>query len=172
MQIVLTPAAIADKPALANLMQLYRYDLSEFTSADVDELGCFDDTQIDTYWMDDDCHPFLIRVDGRLAGFALVDRQSRLHHSFDGYTIADFFVMRRYRRAGVGRAAATQLFDRFPGLWEVASPALNVLGQVFWRGVIDRYTNGRYGEIWLQTDGWRGPVHSFVAPADRPVPSL
>ena len=169
MQIALLPTTIAEKPALANLMQLYYYDLSEFTGADVDERGCFDDSHIESYWRDSDCHAFLIRADGRLAGFALIDRQSHLHDPFDGYTIAHFFVLRRYRRAGVGRTAATQLFDRFPGLWEVASPAPNVLGQVFWRAVIDRYTHGCYGEIWLQIGGWRGPVHSFVAPADRAV---
>jgi predicted acetyltransferase len=166
MQITLLPAA-SDKPALANLMQLYHYDLSEVNGADVDEHGRFDSARLDAYWTTADCHPFLIRVDQQLAGFALVHRQSRLHNPFDGHSIAEFFVMRRYRRQGVGRAAAMLLFDRFPGAWEVSSCADNVPGHVFWRGVVDHYTGGHYAETWLQTPTWRGPVESFVAPPPR-----
>jgi predicted acetyltransferase len=162
MQISLLPTAASDKPALANLMQLYHYDLSEFNDADVDEQGCFHNSRLDGNWTAADHHPFLIRVDGRLAGFALVDHYSRLHNPFDGHAVADFFVMRRYRRQGIGRAAAARLFDHFPGHWEVSAYAENVPGNIFWRGVIDRYTGGRYTEIWHQTANWRGPVQSFV----------
>jgi predicted acetyltransferase len=164
MQIMLHPAGASDQPALANLMQLYHYDLSEVDGADVDEHGRFDSTRLDAYWIEADCHPFLIRIDTRLVGFALAHRRSRLHNPFDGHVSTDFFVMRRYRRQGVGRAAAGLLFDRFPGAWEVSSCADNVPGHVFWRSVVDHYTGGHYAETWLQTATWRGPVESFVAP--------
>ena len=164
MQITLLPAAASDKPALANLMQLYYYDLSEVNGADVDEHGRFDSTCLDVYWTQADYHPFLIQVDQRLCGFALVNRQSRLHHPFHGHSIADFLILRRYRRQGVGRTAAMLLFDRFPGAWEVSSGADNVPGHVFWRGVVDHYTGGHYAETWIQTANWRGPVESFVVP--------
>jgi predicted acetyltransferase len=167
MQITLLPAAASDKPALANLMQLYHYDLSEVTGADVDQHGRFDSACLEAYWAEADCHPFLIRVDQQLAGFALVNRQSRLRTPFHGHSIADFFVLRRYRRQGVGRTAAMLLFDRFPGAWEVSSGADNVPGHVFWRGVVDHYTGGHYAETWLQTPIWRGPVESFVVPVPR-----
>jgi predicted acetyltransferase len=165
MQTTLLPVTAREKPALANLIQLYYYDLSEFDGADVDEQGCFDHAQLDTDWNAAGNHPFLIRADGRLAGFALVSQQSRLHGAFDGHTVTDFFILRRYRRQGIGRTAATYLFDHFPGRWEVSSSAPNVPGHVFWRGVVDRYTGGHYDEIWLQTASWRGPVQSFVAHA-------
>ena len=82
-------------------------------------------------------------------------------------SIADFFVLRRYRRQGVGRTAAMLLFDRFPGAWEVSSGADNVPGHVFWRGVVDHYTGGHYAETWIQTPNWRGPVESFVVPSSH-----
>jgi predicted acetyltransferase len=167
MQITLLPAAASEKSALANLVQLYHYDLSEVNGADVDEYGRFDSPRLDAYWTEADCHPFLIRVDQQLAGFALVHRQSRLHSPFDGHSIADFFIMRRYRRQGVGRTAAILLFDRFPGPWEVSSSADNVPGHVFLRGVVDHYTGGHYSETWLQTPLWRGPIESFVVPPSR-----
>ena len=167
MQITLLPAAASEKPALANLMQLYQYDLSEFNGADVDDQGCFDSAHLEAFWTATDCQPLLIRVGERLAGFALVHRQSRLHNPFDGHAVAEFFIMRHYRRQGVGRTAVTQLFDRFPGLWEVSASAYNVPGHVFWRSVVDHYTSGHYDETWLQTATWRGPVESFATPPGR-----
>jgi len=169
MQIVLLPAAASDQPALANLIQFFQYDLSEVESIDVDEQGRFSNMQIDSYWTEAGCFPFLIQADSRLAGFALVKRRSLLRSTFEGHAVVAFFVMRRFRRQGVGRAAATTLFDRFPGPWEIASCAPNVPAHVFWRSVIDRYTAGRYAETWLHKPAWHGPVHSFVTPTSHMI---
>ncbi len=35
--------------------------------------------------------------------------------------MAEFFVLRRWRRTGVGRAAVRDLLERFPGTWEIRS---------------------------------------------------
>ncbi|MFL5802895.1 MAG: GNAT family N-acetyltransferase [Roseiflexaceae bacterium] len=172
MQIALLPAAATDQSALANLIQFYEYDLSELDGADVDEHGRFSHARIDSCRAEVDCHPFLIQADSLLTGFALIKRRSLLHTPAEGHTVTDFFVLRRFRRQGLGRAAAMALFDRFPGPWEVASCARNVPAHVFWRSVIDRYTAGRYAETWFQTPVWHGPVHSFIAPtpAQSPYP--
>jgi predicted acetyltransferase len=50
--------------------------------------------------------------DKRLAGCALV----RLG---DPHRMAEFFVVRTYRRTGVGTAAARDVFGRHPGPWVV-----------------------------------------------------
>jgi predicted acetyltransferase len=166
LQIALLPAAVSDRAVLENLIQLYLYDLSEITGADVDEHGCFVYPLLDSYWTEAGRHAFLIRIDANPAGFALVNRYSRLLNPFDGHAVAEFFIIRKYRRMGIGRSAAIQLFDRFPGRWEVASIATNVPAHAFWRSTIDMYTGGRYHEVWLQDANWRGPVQSFVAPPD------
>ena len=61
-----------ERGALANLMQLYVYDWSELMPLDVGPTGRFAEHPLDGYWQDDWRHPFLLRVDGKLAGFALV----------------------------------------------------------------------------------------------------
>jgi predicted acetyltransferase len=33
--------------------------------------------------------------------------------------MSEFFVLRKYRRQGIGRTAAVELFERFPGPWRV-----------------------------------------------------
>ncbi|WP_238996488.1 hypothetical protein [Paenibacillus pinistramenti] len=60
--------------------------------------------------------------------------------------MAEFFVLKRFRRTGVGRTAAYALFDRFPGRWYISQLKTNTPAQAFWRAVVDEYTAGRYQE--------------------------
>jgi len=158
MNVDLEPVAYADKPVLRRMLQLYLYDFTEFSGDDVDQHGEFAYRYLDHYWApasdDGDRFPFFIRVDGRLAGFALV-RLVDGHHE-----MAEFFVMRRYRRAGVGARAAKDLFSRFPGPWEVQQTAANVPAQSFWQRVIGDFTGGHYAE---RVDTGR-VVQTFTAP--------
>jgi predicted acetyltransferase len=77
--------------------------------------------------------------------------------------MAEFFVMRRYRRKGVGLAAASAIFDRFKGPWEVRQRDENVEATAFWRRVIAHYTGGRYQEVRWDDAAWTGPVQSFTS---------
>jgi predicted acetyltransferase len=77
--------------------------------------------------------------------------------------MAEFFVLRRYRRQGVGERAARAAFGRFPGPWEVRERAGNDAAIAFWRRVIHRHTAGRFQEVTWAGDLWQGPVQSFVA---------
>jgi predicted acetyltransferase len=122
-------ATIDDKDVVRRLLELYAHDFSEFDAADVDEQGRFGYRFLDDYWTVAAQHPFLIRVDGSIAGFALV-------RSGAPHDIAEFFVMRKYRRDGVGMEAARTLFTRFPGEWQVRQLAANAAAIAFWRGAI------------------------------------
>ncbi len=161
MHVDLHPATEADKPVLRHLMEPYRHDFSEWDGSDVDEQGLFGYDYLDRYWTEPDRHPFLIRADGKLAGFVLLGRRSHLVPQGQAMVVAEFFVMRKYRRRGVGRQAATAAFDRFAGAWEVAQMAENVGAQAFWREVIGAYTGGRYVETVLNDERLRGPIQSF-----------
>jgi predicted acetyltransferase len=122
-------ATIDEKPVVRQLLELYAHDFSELNGADVDERGVFGYRYLDDYWMEPDRHPFLFRVDGRLAGFALV-------RSGPPHDMAEFFVMRKYRRGGIGVEAARAVFARFPGEWQVREVAANVGAVAFWRRAI------------------------------------
>ena len=60
--------------------------------------------------------------------------------------MAEFFVLRSHRRAGVGRRAACLLWDRLPGRWVVRVPELNRAGIPFWAEAIRAYTGGAFLE--------------------------
>ena len=160
--ISLDPAAPGERPALENLMQLYVYDWSELGGLDVRANGRFADYPLDAYWRDDWHHPFLIRAGGQLAGYALVAARSRLTDAPGVHDMAEFFVMRGYRRKGVGRAAACAAFDRFPGRWEIRERDVNTAATAFWRRVVAHYTGGRYQEVRWADDAWTGPVQTFT----------
>jgi predicted acetyltransferase len=159
MNIEIRPASIDDKPLLQRMMELYQYDFSEFEGNDLDSHGCFGYCYLDLYWVEPDRHPFIVRVDGKLAGFVLVNRYTYMHGG--DWTIAEFFIMRKYRRQGIGKRVAFAILDRSPGAWEVQQTETNLPAQAFWRKVISEYTNGNYEETYVRDERWRGPIRSF-----------
>jgi len=141
----LTPASVNDKSVLRNLLELCQHDYSEFNQSDVDEHGLFGYNYLDNYWTEEGRYAFLVKVARRVAGFALVRQMGDATHS-----MTEFFILRKYRRHGLGRRAAHRIFDMFPGSWSVSQEAGNLPAQVFWRKVISEYTNGDYEEMSLE----------------------
>jgi predicted acetyltransferase len=157
----ITEAGPEEQARLTALFELYAYDFSELLGMDVADDGRFPVPPLDAYWTDPRCHAFLIRVDEKLAGFALVQQRSRLTGDETVCDVAEFFVMRRYRRHGVGERVARWLFDRFRGPWEVRQRSENPAATAFWRRSIARYTGGRFEEVVLDDERWHGPVQRF-----------
>ena len=110
MDVLVVEASLEQKPVLHRLMQLYLHDSSEFTGDDASPDGVFTYRYFDEYWREPDRFPFLIYCGANLAGFVLVNSYTVVLEQGAGSSIAEFFVMRKYRRQGVGRRAA-----RFPG---------------------------------------------------------
>ena len=156
----LEPVAEAEKDRLKELLNLYLYGLSDLVDADPDEQGRFEYSFLDLYWIEPDRHAFFIMVDGVVGGFVMVNA-----HTFTGgdRSIAEFFVLKRHRRKGVGAAAAVATFDRLPGEWEVWTDANNARGQAFWRATVRAYTDGAYEERTGVHEGL-GPVFRFTSP--------
>ncbi|PJF27622.1 MAG: GNAT family N-acetyltransferase, partial [Phototrophicales bacterium] len=87
-------------------------------------------------------------VDNKLAGFAIINLldESHITGAKNVIEMSEFFIMAAYQQKGYGAQAATQLFDKFRGDWEVFELEKNLRAQAFWRKVIGRYTNGNYRE--------------------------
>ncbi len=156
-----TPATPADEPIIRNLLQLYAYDFAEFMQWDLPDSGRFPDEIVDGCFDGGRRHPFLLRGDDRLVGFAIVDLGSHLTDDPSVRDVAEFFVARNHRRRGVGESAARALFENFGGRWEVRQKEENSGALAFWRKVIARYTGGRFDERFCDDTRWRGPVQSF-----------
>lgn len=135
-----------DKNILGNLMQFYFYDFSEFVKCDVEDGGLYKPYEyLDEYWKDENHRfPYLVKQDGKYIGFVLV----RLIESEEGnyFSIAEFFIMKKYRREGIGKAVAHRIFDLHRGLWEVFQMETNKPAQAFWHKTINEYTKGQFSE--------------------------
>jgi len=129
MQIDVVPATDDDQTVVRRLLQLYHYDFSEFDGSDVNSHGEYLHRYFDEYWLDSDREALLFRVDGAWAGLALV-------FTGDPHDVAEFFVMRKYRRSGVGTYAAARVFERHEGNWTVRQQLSNRPATDFWRRAI------------------------------------
>lgn len=83
------------------------------------------------YWTEAGRFPYLIREQGRTAGFALV-RQLPDSRAFE---MAEFCVLPEFRGRGLGARAARALFAAHPGPWRIGVMADNAGALSFWRRV-------------------------------------
>ena len=100
------------------------------------------------WFSNDQSHPLLILKGADAVGFALVTRpriQAAGERSVN-YHMSEFFVRKAYRRIGIGRDAATLIFDRFAGAWEIVEYQRNPGAVAFWRRVLTTYSNGQFTE--------------------------
>ena len=70
--------------------------------------------------------------------------------------MAEFFVMRKYRRHGIGVIAARDLFARFSGEWQVRQMRANAGATAFWRRAIP--------VEFVEEEIDAGPVQRFTMP--------
>ena len=161
MTIELRRALPANRSVLRQLYELYCHDFSPMTLVDVGADGYWTGDEFLDPWPDD-LHIYLITVDKRLAGFAWIafgsyaEPQGPSHYLMD-----EFFILRKYRRRGVGEWAAVWLFNHYDGIWEVGEIPENVEAQQFWRIIISRHTGGQFKEVDAHNERWQGPVQIF-----------
>ena len=173
------PARADEREVCERLLQLYMYDFSEFAGGTAKPDGHFpyhDD--FGERWGRPWFRPLLLTVldtdprdritEWRPAGFAFVANFTCFAPKAepDQWYMDDFFVMRKYRRGGVGTWLARHCFDTFPGRWEVGEMAENTAAQAFWRRVIGNYTGGGFEDFVPTTGAWTsGPLQRFRTPA-------
>ena len=101
--------------------------------------GRFEYGSLSLYWTEPNRFPFIVRVDGRIAGFALVKKGSDFSGDLTVWDMADFFIVRGERRRLVGQSAASEVWRRFPGQWEVRVLPNNIPALGFWSKAISNY---------------------------------
>ena len=162
MNLILKEVRIEDKQVLRNLLELYQYDFSEFDQADLNSHGLYGYTYLDQYWTEKGRHPYFIIIDGKLAGFVMVNDFCYLCKPGEAKSISEFFVMKKYRRMGVGESAARKVFNLFPGKWEIRQHPENKPSMEFWEKVVSEITREDYRKLEAVTEGWTGQALIFT----------
>ncbi len=134
-------------PLLSNLLELYVHDLSEIFPVQLGSEGRYGYERLPLYWSEPETrHAFLIRCDGKIAGFTFATRGSPATDDPSDLDVAEFFVLRSHRRLGVGREAAFALWRALPGRWVVRVSEANRGGVPFWSDVVRDFSGGAFTE--------------------------
>ena len=164
-QVELEAAGPERRETIANLIQLYTHDFSDYwiglPQGELGEDGRFGAyPYLDSYWAEADREAMLIRADGKLAGFALVNAFANSGLPTD-FSMAEFFVARKYRRLGIGQAAAVDIIRARPGQWDIAVTRRNDPAKPFWRWVAAATAVGEVEERDHNDDLWNGLILRF-----------
>lgn len=136
-----------EAPVLANLLELYTHELSSVFGIEIGDDGRYGYPRLAQYFGEPGRFPFLIRVDARLAGFALATLGSPASDDPQAMDVAEFFVLRRHRQTGVGGRAAVRLWNGFPGrTWTVRVSTGNASALSFWTGAVGAYARDGFTE--------------------------
>jgi predicted acetyltransferase len=155
------PARPKQESILANLLELYAHDFSEFNDLELGADGRFGYSSLALYWSEPGRHPFLVWVEGKLAGLVLVKRGSEVSGNETVWDVAEFFVLRGYRRRGIGTQIASEVWRRFPGLWEVRVMESNAPAHDFWAHAISIFTGEAIKPVRVEKDGKCWTLFSF-----------
>ncbi|WP_370686615.1 GNAT family N-acetyltransferase [Pseudomonas citronellolis] len=121
---------------IRNLYQFYAYESSDWEQEDVEADGRFyiHEEHLARYWQAPQWSAELVLVDGFIAGFVLIERSEL--PGIDALELADLFILKKYRRQGIGRAVATQVLTRGEGAWLVHFYRQDETARAFWQAVL------------------------------------
>ena len=154
---------------LQNLYPYYLHDLSEFQDTLPNQYGLFESDEITYYdketflrvwWQHpDQLFPYIIRINDRPAGFALIG--TKPYSGDSDYEIMEFFIVNPYRKKGFAEQAAVKAFSLFNGKWKCAVLPKNLPARSFWQRTISKITSSKYTESQEKTDDSEMVVFRF-----------
>ena len=144
---------------IENLMQFYLHDFSEWLPLKLGANGFFNLQDQQDYWRNPATRPFLIKVDGELAGFVTVD--DRTHLPGAEHNIGYLFVSRRFRGQGVATFVASTLLSRFPGQWQIFHIDANLPARHFWAKVMPEIAGDEFTLHQRSVDGYPCTFYRF-----------
>lgn len=166
MNIEVRRAGAADRLVVRNMMELYQHDFSELDGTDLDEHGQYGYYDLDCFWINETYAAYVIKVDGKWAGFALTNDE--VYVAGNTRAIVEFFIVRKYRRHGVGAHAARAILQMVPARWEIRVIVENDGARRFWQSLLTSAWPDRHRLSNRDDAQWRGPVFSVdtsISPA-------
>ncbi|MEP4545580.1 MAG: GNAT family N-acetyltransferase [Saccharospirillum sp.] len=158
MNITLVPAESFEY--VKNLFQYYIYDMTEYTGWPPHSDGTFEVhdsvTGLSDYWTKPNHFPYLIKVDGEIAGFSLVRKYPEDEECFD---MGQFFVLRKYKRKGIGEQAFKISASKHPGRWITRVHPSNTGAKEFWLKAIKAIASTK---IVIETELYKTTEMEFI----------
>ena len=124
-----------------SLWQFYKHDLSEFLGTKPEADGKFRPGRLPSYFGDPDRCGYLIYAEQKLLGFVMLLRIGKPQ-----VVMGDFFILRAFRRTGIGSMAAKLIVQTNPGPWEIPFQISNSGAAKFWRAAAESWAPGGWSE--------------------------
>lgn len=138
MTIECKPVLPEEKETLNNLLEKYNYEFSQYDQIPFGDDGLFGYPYLDCYFTDNDRFAYFIVVEGKLAGFALINKRPECDKPID-WSVAEFFVSYPYRGMGVATEIMDQIFSRHGGVWHIKYHMANVASVRLWNKIAAEY---------------------------------
>lgn len=161
-QIEIRPANKEQQPILANLLELCAHDFSETWLFDIGDDGFYGYEYLPLYWQEANRFPFLIYVFGKIAGLVLVQQGSALDNDPQIWDIAEFFILRKYRKQGIGTWVVHKVWQQFKDRWQVRVLQKNVIARAFWVQAIEQFTGNEVAIVTItDKDNYNWDIFKF-----------
>lgn len=146
----LITATLKDYSVVQNLARFYAYDMSRYCSQayegwEFPENGLYECADFKKYLAGKGKHAYLVRINSELAGFVFVNQLEIMPEV--NWNMAEFYIVAKFQRSGIGAKIAKEVFTRFKGEWSVGVIPQNTRALLFWRKVIAEYTDNCFDEI-------------------------
>jgi len=148
MQLNVDLVKLEKRIVLERLLQLMLYEGGMEPGAD----GLIDwGESLDSYFGESMNVPLFFMMEGRIVGFTLI-KLGRMLKGPDGHSnikmnvIEEFFIVRPWRRKGIGTAAAHMILNRYRGQWAITTFPDDARTR-FWRHVATGYKQGKSHEF-------------------------
>jgi predicted acetyltransferase len=129
---------------LRNLFEHYVYEMAVWFEIDTQPDGSYSyDTS--PIW-ENGWDVYVARLGDSIAGFAIVAPAGEWLAQAGGRDVREFFVIRRFRRSGLGQEMASAIWSQYPGEWLVRVVEVNEPAVHFWRTAISRFSQGSFTE--------------------------
>ena len=156
----------SEKEILRNLLEKYSYEFSQYDKRDMNALGFYGYRYLDNYWNEDGRWAYFIEVNGKLAGFVMVNKHCAYGDTETDFNLAEFFVIYAYRRLGVGQEAFLKALEIHKGRWQLSYLPKNIPSALFWNKVVSEYTKCNFKLVKshpsvIHADGSLGDVLLF-----------
>ncbi len=162
MSIALTAISITSRAILEAMLIEYFQEIDPTKIQQSTTGERLDYPYLDQYWTDKNRFAFFIVYDTEIVGFSLLNDHVICKDFLAERAVAEFYIKKKYRQRGIGRRAALQLFQQFPGKWEVKQATDNPNATQFWRNTIQSLTHNNYIEKQLSSEGEKVVIQLFT----------
>ncbi|MGB1207438.1 MAG: GNAT family N-acetyltransferase [Chitinophagales bacterium] len=136
-----------DKYLLEKMLVEYFREIEPSKIIETEKGEKLDYPYLDFYWLEKDRMPIFVSYNNENIGFVLINNWVICDSFKAEKSVAEFYIEPKYRRMGIGKKVAYELFKKYSSKWEIRQIATNTIAIHFWRNIIEAFTDGNFREI-------------------------